>query len=132
MILEILDRHKSNNDVIKLVSTNKRVNFSRALFKAGGMLPFRKRHNRREKPRQFHQRYFLIPKKRWRPDINPASQDSEQNAAEDAFSHAYIAVPLQINQTNYFTTVDVKDAYFQIPKVERHRKYLRFALQEKA
>ena len=81
----------------------------------------------------FYHRYFIIPKKdgSMRPilDLRPL------NVMLRKFPFKMLTLPAlfkAIRLGDYFTSVDLKDAFFHITVVERHRKYLRFAFQDGA
>ena len=82
----------------------------------------------------FYSRYFLVKKKAsssLRPILDLRCLNKTlQRIPMKMLTHRHLF--RSIRRGDWFTSVDLKDAYFHIPIVERHRKYLRFAFQNKS
>ncbi len=78
----------------------------------------------------FFSRYFLVPKRDGglRPilDLRRLNFSREVQDADDENHH------VSDSGGDWFITIDLKDAYFHIQVVQRHRKFLRFAFGGKA
>jgi hypothetical protein len=81
----------------------------------------------------FYSRYFLVPKKGG--GLRPILDLRRLNFSlyKGKFKMLTLkAIISHIRLGDWFVTVDLKDAYFHIQVVRRHRKFLRFAFGEKA
>ncbi|KAK7899532.1 hypothetical protein WMY93_020385 [Mugilogobius chulae] len=80
----------------------------------------------------FYSRYFLIPKKDG--GLRPILDLRSLNKFLRPLKCKMLTVP-RVRQAvlpgDWFATIDLKDAYFQIPIWEGHRRYLRFAFAGK-
>ena len=79
----------------------------------------------------FYHRYFIVPKKdgSMRPILD--LRVLNMTLAKLPFSMLRLPRLFQaIRDGDHFTSVDLKDAFFHVSVVERHRKYLRFAFEE--
>ncbi len=77
----------------------------------------------------FYSRYFLIPKKDGR--LRPILDLRGLNKFLRPLRCKMLTVPRvrqAVHQGDWFATIDLEDAYFQIPIWEGHRRYLRFAV----
>ena len=79
----------------------------------------------------FYSRYFLVPKRGGsgiRPILDlPALNKFLRKYKFRMLTHASLL--RLVRQDDWFTSVDLKDAYFHVPIYPPHRKYLRFAFQ---
>ncbi|XP_059381433.1 uncharacterized protein LOC132116575, partial [Carassius carassius] len=81
----------------------------------------------------FYSRYFVVPKKDG--GLRPILDLRRLNLALRSSKFKMLTVKSilsQIQPNDWFVTIDLKDAYFHIQIIERHRKFLRFALEGKA
>lgn len=81
----------------------------------------------------FYSRYFLVPKKGG--GLRPILDLRRLNFAlfRGKFKMLTLkAIISQIRPGDWFVTIDLKDAYFHIQVVRRHRKFLRFAFGGRA
>ncbi|KAL0159961.1 hypothetical protein M9458_043686, partial [Cirrhinus mrigala] len=81
----------------------------------------------------FYSRYFIVPKKDGglRPilDLRPLNR----SVMRLKFKMLTVSqVVSQIRSEEWFVTIDLKDAYFHVSILPRHRKFLRFAFRGKA
>ena len=81
----------------------------------------------------FYSKYFIVPKKDGgqRPvlDLRPLNQYLKVLP----FKMVHTAVVIRsIQRGEWFTSLDLKDAYFHVPICPEHRPYLRFAFQGRA
>jgi hypothetical protein len=86
-----------------------------------------------ETERGFYSRYFLVPKKGG--GLRPILDLRRLNFAlyKGKFKMLTLkAIISQIRPGDWFVTIDLKDAYFHIQVVQRHRQFLRFAVGERA
>lgn len=78
----------------------------------------------------FYSRYFVVPKKGGglRPilDLRPVNRALHKRAFRMTTLKQILA---QIRPGDWFASVDLKDAYFHIQIVKRHRRFLRFAFE---
>ncbi|KAJ1202338.1 hypothetical protein NDU88_006138 [Pleurodeles waltl] len=82
-----------------------------------------------ERGRGCYSRYFLIPKKdgRLRPILDLRILNWFLN--QEKFKMLTLAqVLLALNKEDWMVSVDLQDAYFHIPILKSHRKYLRFVV----
>lgn len=80
--------------------------------------------------RGFYSKYFLVPRKTggFRPILDLRGLNSYLKRMP--FHMLTTADVLQsVTQGEWFTSVDLKDAYFHVPVAPRHRQFLRFAYQ---
>ena len=81
----------------------------------------------------FYSRYFVVPKKGG--GLRPILDLRRLNLALRTSKFKMLTVKSilsQIQPNTWFVTIDLKDAYFHIQIIKRHRKFLRFALEGKA
>ncbi len=81
----------------------------------------------------FYSRYFVVPKKNG--GLRPILDLRRLNLALRVSKFKMLTVKSilsQIQPGDWFVTIDLKDAYFHIQIVKRHRKLLRFAFESKA
>ncbi|XP_059205256.1 uncharacterized protein LOC131984458 [Centropristis striata] len=79
----------------------------------------------------FYSRYFLVPK-RGGTGIRPILDLRALNKFLRKYKFrmlTHTSLLRLVRQNDWFTSVDLKDAYFHIPIYPPHRKYLRFAFQ---
>ncbi|XP_062286992.1 uncharacterized protein LOC133992289 [Scomber scombrus] len=79
----------------------------------------------------FYSRYFLVPK-RGGSGIRPILDLRALNKFLRKYKFrmlTHASLLRLVRQNDWFTSVDLKDAYFHIPIYPPHRKYLRFAFQ---
>ncbi|XP_059182347.1 uncharacterized protein LOC131961092 [Centropristis striata] len=79
----------------------------------------------------FYSRYFLVPK-RGGTGIRPILDLRALNKFLRKYKFrmlTHASLLRLVRQNDWFTSVDLKDAYFHIPIYPPHRKYLRFAFQ---
>ncbi|XP_041860863.1 uncharacterized protein LOC121652254 [Melanotaenia boesemani] len=79
----------------------------------------------------FYSRYFLVPK-RGGNGIRPILDLRALNRYLRKYKFrmlTHASLLRLVRQNNWFTSVDLKDAYFHIPIYPPHRKFLRFAFQ---
>ncbi|XP_075307052.1 uncharacterized protein LOC142368762 [Odontesthes bonariensis] len=79
----------------------------------------------------FYSRYFLVPK-RGGSGIRPILDLRALNKYLRKYKFrmlTHASLLRLVRQNDWFTSVDLKDAYFHIPIYPPHRKYLRFAFQ---
>ena len=85
----------------------------------------------KKSPTGFCSRYFLIPKKRG-GGIRPILDLRGLNKCLKKFSFKMLttrALLSRVRKGTWFTSVDLKDAFFHISIYPPHRKFLRFALE---
>ena len=83
-----------------------------------------------EETQGFYSRYFLVPKKTG--GVRPILDLSLFNKSimERRFHMLTIKQVLEcVHQGDWFTSIDLKDAYFHVSIVSKHRRYLRFSFQ---
>ncbi|XP_033980402.1 uncharacterized protein LOC117477766 [Trematomus bernacchii] len=83
-----------------------------------------------EENRRFYSRYFLIPKKTG--GMRPILDLSAFNRVimKRPFHMLTIKQVLEyVHQGDWFMSIDLKDAYFHITIIPKHRKFLRFSFQ---
>ncbi|XP_016150619.1 uncharacterized protein [Sinocyclocheilus grahami] len=81
----------------------------------------------------FYSRYFVVPKKDggFRPILDLRRLNLVLRVSK--FKMLMVkSILSQVQSEDWFVTIDLKDAYFHIPIVKRHRKFLRFAFEGKA
>ncbi|XP_077060691.1 uncharacterized protein LOC143712393 [Siphateles boraxobius] len=86
-----------------------------------------------ETERGFYSRYFLVPRKGG--GLRPILDLRRLNFAlyKGKFKMLTLkAIISQIRPGDWFVTIDLKDAYFHIQVVQRHRQFLRFAVGGRA
>ncbi|XP_029937836.1 uncharacterized protein LOC115380768 [Myripristis murdjan] len=79
----------------------------------------------------FYSRYFLVPK-RGGNGIRPILDLRALNKFLRKYKFrmlTHASLLRLVRQNDWFTSIDLKDAYFHIPIYPPHRKYLRFAFQ---
>ena len=80
-----------------------------------------------------YSRYFLVPKKDGglRPilDLRQLNKVLVKRQFRMLTTRQILA---QVRQGDWFVSIDLKDAYFQIQIALRHRRYLRFAFEGQA
>ncbi|XP_029973330.1 uncharacterized protein LOC115407110 [Salarias fasciatus] len=79
----------------------------------------------------FYSRYFLVPK-RGGTGIRPILDLRALNKYLRTYQFrmlTHASLLRMVRRNDWFTSVDLKDAYFHIPIYPPHRKYLRFAFQ---
>lgn len=79
----------------------------------------------------FYSRYFLVPK-RGGTGIRPILDLRALNKYLRTYKFrmlTHASLLRMLRQNDWFTSVDLKDAYFHVPIYPPHRKYLRFAFQ---
>ncbi|KAK5932171.1 hypothetical protein CgunFtcFv8_003898 [Champsocephalus gunnari] len=84
----------------------------------------------REENRGFYSRYFLIPKKAG--GMRPILDLSAFNRVirKRPFHMLTIKQVMEcVHQGDWYTSIDLKDAYFHITIIPKHRKFLRFSFQ---
>ncbi len=83
--------------------------------------------------RGFFSRYFLVPKRDG--DLRPILDLRRLNFSlyKGKFKMLMMkTIMSQIQGGDWFVTIDLKDAYFHIQVIQRHRRFLRFAFGRKA
>ncbi len=83
--------------------------------------------------RGFFSRYFLVPKRDG--GLRPILDLRRLNCSlyKGKFKMLTIkTIMSQVQEGDWFVTIDLKDAYFHIQVVQRHRRFLRFAFGGKA
>lgn len=83
-----------------------------------------------EENQGFYSRYFLVPKKTggMRPILDLSLFN--RSIMERPFHMLTIRQVLEcVHQGDWFTSIDLKDAYFHVSIVPKHRKFLRFSFQ---
>ncbi len=86
-----------------------------------------------EVERGFFSRYFLVPKRDG--GLRPILDLRRLNFSlyKGKFKMLTMrTIMSQVQEGDWFVTIDLKDAYFHIQVVQRHRRFLRFAFGEKA
>ena len=80
----------------------------------------------------FYSRIFLVPKKTggWRPVIDLSHLNSFLQV-ERFKMETPESVRSQLQQGEWVTSLDLKDAYLHVPIHKQHQKYLRFAIGDK-
>ncbi|KAK3521655.1 hypothetical protein QTP70_014700 [Hemibagrus guttatus] len=76
----------------------------------------------------FYSRYFVVPKRDG--GLRPVLDLRALNSALMKFKFKMLTMKLimsQIRSEDWFVTIDLKDAYFQVGIQPEHRKFLRFA-----
>lgn len=81
----------------------------------------------------FYATYFIIPKKDGglRPILDLRPLNSHLKVLKFHMLRA-VDVLQGIQRGDWFTTIDLKDAYFHVPIAAHHRQFLRFAFEGKA
>ncbi|XDV32448.1 hypothetical protein PO909_003253 [Leuciscus waleckii] len=86
-----------------------------------------------ERENGFYSRYFVVPKKGGglRPilDLRPVNRALHKRAFKMTTLKQILT---QVRPGDWFASVDLKDAYFHIQIVKRHRRFLRFAFEDAA
>ncbi|KAF0039330.1 hypothetical protein F2P81_007565 [Scophthalmus maximus] len=78
----------------------------------------------------YYSRYFLVPKKTggMRPILDPSLFN--KSIMRRPFHMLTISHVLEcVRSGDWFASIDLKDAYFHVPIVPRHRKFLRFSFR---
>ncbi|XP_073732565.1 uncharacterized protein [Misgurnus anguillicaudatus] len=81
----------------------------------------------------FYSTYFVIPKKDGglRPILDLRPLNTHLKVLKFHMLHT-VDVLQSIQEGDWFTTIDLKDAYFHVPIVPHHRQFLRFAFEGQA
>ncbi len=80
----------------------------------------------------FYSPYFIVPRKWWvTTDLGSASFESEPSQAtvQDAHTETHFEC---VRPRDWFAAIDLKDAYFHVSILPRHRPFLRFAFEGRA
>ena len=85
-----------------------------------------------QNPTGFYSHYFLVPKKRGggiRPilDLRCLNKCLKRYRFKMLTTRSLLS---KVRKNAWFTSVDLKDAFFHVPVHRLHRKYLRFALED--
>jgi len=76
----------------------------------------------------FYSRYFIVPKRDG--GLRPIIDLRVLNRSLRRYRFKLLTIPMIVNQIrseDWFVTIDLKDAYFHIPILPQHRKFLKFA-----
>lgn len=111
------------HDLAKAQALNREIS---TLLAKGAIVPVDPRRD----PGGFYSKYFLVPKKTG--DLRPVLDLRGLNRFLKVIPFHMLStreVLQAISPGNWFTSIDLKDAYFHVPIAVQHWKFLRFAFQ---